>query len=187
VEKATFHKIKRPMIERILASSQASHQRLAFQSAGVPLDSQRAYELASEGMVRPSTTTDPVVYSLKLLDFDLPNFQIEVKVINETDEYLATLIHELGLKLNTVAACSKIHCVKYGPFELNRALLVKHWTLDNIIANLRENASILKEFQLNIRDPIVRTQHQATENTEVTDERERKSTLHDAFTTTFSR
>jgi len=136
-------------------------------------------------MIRPSSTTVPLVYSLKLLEFDLPNFRIEIKVINETDQYLATLIHELGLKLNTVAACSKIHCVKYGPFELKHALLRKHWTLDNIIANLHENANILKDFKLVMRDPIVRGHSNANDNT--TNTNENVSKTNDAYTTSFSR
>ena len=48
----------------------------ANRTAGIPLDSQRAFELASKGMLRPAVTSDPVIYSLKLVEFELPNFEI---------------------------------------------------------------------------------------------------------------
>lgn len=43
---------------------------------GVDTQSQEAYELAAKGLIRPENTQIPVVYGIKLVYFDLPNFTI---------------------------------------------------------------------------------------------------------------
>jgi len=155
VEKSTFHHIKKYLLDRLLSSSQASHQRTMFQAAGVQLNSDRAYELASQGLVRPDDSSEPVIYSLKCIKFDLPDFEIEMQVVNENEDYLKTLIHEFGIRLRSTATCTKIRCIKYGPFNLDHALLKKHWDVENTIANLYTSAQVLKTVDTWVRDPLI--------------------------------
>lgn len=46
--------------------------------AGVDLQSQAAYDLASKGLVKPCTESDPLIYSIKCTEFDLPNFTLGI-------------------------------------------------------------------------------------------------------------
>lgn len=79
-----------------------------------------------------------------------------MKIINETEQYFANLIHELGLKLNSVATCSKIRCTKFGPFTLQHALLRKHFGIESVLNNMQDTARILHDFDMNVRDPLLR-------------------------------
>jgi len=154
LQKATYHNIRHHMIDRILASSQAYHQRIAFASAGVGLDTQRAYELACQGLVRPENAY-PLIYHAKCMKFNPPDFELEMQTINESEGFLRQFVHELGLKLHSVAVCTKIRCTKVGPFTLDMALLPKHWDLENIIDNMQKSSTLLKDFNLYEREPNI--------------------------------
>lgn len=60
----------------------------------------------------------------------------EVQCINEYEKYLWTLIHDLGIQLKTSAHCIGVQCIRQGKFDIELALLRKHWQLDNIIENM---------------------------------------------------
>ena len=55
---------------------------------------------------------------------------LEIHCINEKEDYLTTLVHDLGLTLKTNAVCQQIRCIRYGCFTVDDALLRKHWSLD---------------------------------------------------------
>ena len=44
--------------------------------AGVDVESQEAYELASQGLIRPQEKSPPLIYSIKCVAFDPPNFTL---------------------------------------------------------------------------------------------------------------
>lgn len=68
----------------------------------------------------------------------------EVHCTNEHEIYLMQLINELGMKLHTNAVCTRIRCIRHAFFNLDNALLRKHWTLEHILNNLKENRLLLK-------------------------------------------
>jgi len=155
LEKAKFHKIEKHMIDKILGKVQATHQRMAFDAVGVPMSSDRAFELASKGLVRPQTESAPIVYSTKCVKFKPPHFELEISAINATEEFLWQFVHELGLRLHSGAVCTKVICTKIGPFDLDLALLPKHWDLECVIDNMNQTSKILKGINLTERDPMV--------------------------------
>lgn len=59
--------------------------------------------------------------------------------------YLKNLIHELGIQLHSVATCTQIQCYRYALFDLNLALLKKHWELTNICNNIEQCNTIINE------------------------------------------
>ncbi|XP_015596868.1 mitochondrial mRNA pseudouridine synthase Trub2 isoform X1 [Cephus cinctus] len=143
VEKSTYKHVRRHMIDKICASMQSSHQRKMFEQCGVDMESQAAFELAVQGPIRPATSKVPVLYSIKCIDFESPEFTLEIVCLNEYEDYLKTLIHELGMKLHTTATCTQIQCFQYGLFNVEHALLKKHWKLEHIIHNIQECQTIL--------------------------------------------
>lgn len=49
---------------------------LFFSASEFDLSSQKAYVLASKGLLKPRTITDPIILELKLLSFNPPDFTI---------------------------------------------------------------------------------------------------------------
>lgn len=45
---------------------------------GVDMQSQTAYELAAQGPIRPLNSNIPVVYGIKCVEFNLPDFTIGI-------------------------------------------------------------------------------------------------------------
>ncbi|KAJ8970909.1 hypothetical protein NQ314_000959 [Rhamnusium bicolor] len=145
VEKSTWRHVKQFNMDRLLSAMQASHQKKMFEMCGVDMQSQLGYELAIKGLIRPLDGKIPVVYGLKCIEFDGPNFTIEIQCVNEYETYLTSLIHEIGLKLHSTAHCTAIQCIRHSYFTLEHALLMKHWNLQNIITNLEQCNKILSE------------------------------------------
>ncbi|XP_030375379.1 mitochondrial mRNA pseudouridine synthase Trub2 [Scaptodrosophila lebanonensis] len=131
-------------ISALASSMQASHQRKMYELCGVDLQTQAAYELACKGPLRPTNNSQPVIYSLKLIHFERPNFTLEVHAINESEDYLAALVHDMALELRTVAHCAQLRCIRHAHFDVTDSLLRHGWHLPGIIKNLRQQREILK-------------------------------------------
>ncbi|XP_012057366.1 PREDICTED: probable tRNA pseudouridine synthase 2 [Atta cephalotes] len=145
VEKSTYKYIKRDAIDKICASMQAAYQRKMFELCGLDMQSQAAYELAVQGPIRPVDINIPMIYNIKCIDFKSPEFTLEIICINENDMYLKTLVHDLGMQLHSVATCIQIQCFRYALFDLNFALLKKHWELKNFCNNIVQCNTIINE------------------------------------------
>ncbi|XP_046831223.1 mitochondrial mRNA pseudouridine synthase Trub2 [Vespa crabro] len=157
VEKSTYNHVRRINIDKICASMQSSHQKKMFELCGVDIQSQTAYELAVQGLIRPANSEIPVLYEIKCVNFEPPEFTLEIVCINENEQYLKTLIHELGLELRSTATCTQIQCFRYGLFELQHALLSKKWDIISILENMKVCREILKEndYLINQTSPIL--------------------------------
>lgn len=153
---------------------------------GIDMQSQAAFELAAQGVVRPLDRKIPMIYSIKCIDFMPPEFTLgkhytfyninyqlilycisyiyflhtlsEVVSINENDMYLKSLIHDLGMQLHSVAMCTQIQCFQYALFDLNLALLKKHWDVRNILDNIEQCHAILRKNRKLLKqdDPILK-------------------------------
>lgn len=161
VERSTYKYIKRDGIDRMCASMQAAHQRKMFEVSGIDIQSQAAYEFAVKGLMRPANNDIPMVYSIKCVDFTSPEFTLEIVAINENEMYLKTLVHDLGIQLHSVATCTQILCFRYGLFNLDLALLPKHWELQNILDNIEQCHDILNQNRslLKQKNPILTKQN----------------------------
>lgn len=151
VEKATYKFIRRDIIDKVCASMQAAHQRKMFELCGLDMQSQAAYELAVQGLIRPADKNIPMIYTIKCTDFTSPEFTLEIVCLNADDMYLKTIVHELGMQLRSVATCTEIQCFRYALFDLNIALLKKHWNLQNILDNIQICNDILKKNRYLLR------------------------------------
>ncbi|XP_036333227.1 mitochondrial mRNA pseudouridine synthase Trub2 [Rhagoletis pomonella] len=129
----------------LAASMQASHQRKMFELCGVDLQSQAAYEIACKGLVRPADNTQPVIYGIKLIYFQRPDFTVEVHAINECEDYLAALVNEMGIELRTVAHCTAIRCIRHGHFNVENSLLRHGWNIRGVVKNMRQQLQVLEQ------------------------------------------
>ncbi|XP_065171104.1 pseudouridylate synthase TRUB2, mitochondrial [Atheta coriaria] len=158
VERSTFRHVKLIYLERLLYNMQASHQRKMFEMCGVDMQSQAAYELAAQGLLRPKDSKIPVIYGINCVDFSPPEFTIEIQCVNEYEKYLAALIHEIGIKLHSTAHCTGIKCVRHSHFTLEHALLRKQWDLQNIITNMESCSRIINDNESILRQKSVTLQ-----------------------------
>lgn len=144
IERTSYRHVLSHKLDKVIASVQSSHLKRQFDYAGVLPHSQAAYELAAQGLVRPEDgKTPPMIYSIKCIDFQLPEFTLEIHCINEYCDYFMEMIHDIGINLKSTAVCTGVRRLRYGPFELSHALLRQQWTLDNIIDNLQQSAKLL--------------------------------------------
>ncbi|EFA03912.2 pseudouridylate synthase TRUB2, mitochondrial [Tribolium castaneum] len=151
VERTTWRHVKLENMNRFLATLQASHQKEMFKSCGIDLQSEEAYKLACQGPIRPANSKLPVIYGIKCVKFEPPEFVIEIQCINEYETYLRSLIHEIGMKLHSSAHCTAIQCIRHSYFTVENALLRKHWTLQDIITNMEQCIQIMDEHENIIR------------------------------------
>lgn len=149
IEKTTYHHVNQAKMDRVLSGMEAGHQKNMFIASGVDLQSQEAYELAAQGMLRPrNRDAGPVIYCLKCIHFQPPDFTLEIHAINEDCHYLTELVNNLGLMLKTTAVCSQVRRIRYGHFSLPHALLQKHWLGEPIIQNIAMCTRMLGSIRL---------------------------------------
>lgn len=134
----SFDHVYEEKINRILSSMQSSHQKKMFDLAGVAIDSQAAFELASQGPIRPAETTIPLIYSIKLVELRKPFFTLEIHCINESEDYLGMLVHEIALDMKTAAHCTSIRCIRYGHFTVDDSVLRHNWNLQSLVNSMSE-------------------------------------------------
>lgn len=151
--KATIKHIGSDKINRLLASLQASNQKKMFELSGVDIQSQAAFNLAVKGTIRPTNRTQPMIYGIKLIEYRRPFFTIELHAINETEAYIATLIHEIGLHLKSVAHCVGIRCIRHGHFDLEHSLLRGDWSLQNILTSMAYSNKLFKQHPEMLQQP----------------------------------
>ncbi|GFS24219.1 tRNA pseudouridine synthase B [Elysia marginata] len=149
IERTSFKHVSHSKLTRLCAAAQAAHTRQMYNMHGVNPDSQAAYEMAARGIIRPrDRRTMPVLYSIKCIDFQPPDFTLEIHSINETCRYFGQLIHDLAVKLKSTAVCTGIRRLRYGHFDTERALLRQQWHLDDIVDNIRGNMDLLEPDKL---------------------------------------
>ncbi len=152
IEKSTYDHVKgRPQVlEHFLATIRSCHQRDAFKQAGVRLTSQEAYEMAVKGLVRPHENFESgsLIYGLDLVKFKPPNWAVNVTCVNETAEFLAELIAEIGLKMKTNAVVNSLQLIRYGPIHTEHSLLLKHVSLQSVFDNMTLMRRLTKDLEL---------------------------------------
>jgi tRNA pseudouridine55 synthase len=93
----------------------------------------RLHQLARMGMTAEDVNIEPravEVYDLKLSDFNLPKFEIEVT--SASGLYVRSLIRDIGYSVDSVATTTKLRRIKHGPFTLEHALPREDWTVEKI-------------------------------------------------------
>ncbi|KAF7493744.1 Mitochondrial mRNA pseudouridine synthase Trub2 [Sarcoptes scabiei] len=151
--KATYKHIREVFFKRILSKIEANQRSLINKASKLEINSQEAYEIAKTGVVKGlSKETYPIVTAIQPTQFDLPNFTFKIQCYNDNEMFLAELVNEIGIGLKSMARCTGIRLIQYGPFKVENALLRKHWDLENIIENIYYCNQILDEFEQSLQD-----------------------------------
>uniref|UniRef100_A0AC34QN36 Pseudouridine synthase II N-terminal domain-containing protein n=1 Tax=Panagrolaimus sp. JU765 TaxID=591449 RepID=A0AC34QN36_9BILA len=153
---AEWQHVTRHKLDKLLSRVKAMYKRMSFKLAEVDLQSQEAFEIARRGAPRPKILDSPVVYDIKVTNFQTPHFGLEVQISGETDYFLRAFIHEIGLSLGTTARPRKLRRMRIGPFGLNHALLDKELQLENILKNILMCNKIMKIAEANEQERVVK-------------------------------
>ncbi|CAD5230763.1 unnamed protein product [Bursaphelenchus okinawaensis] len=154
--KATADHITPVMFKKLLTRLCFHYKRLSYELANVDMQSEEAFELARQGAARPRIIGSPVIYGLRLLKFDFPNFELQMNVVCENDVFLREFVHEIGCSMGSLARPTKIHRVRVGPLLRSHALLDCHFQLANILKNLKMTTRII-EMEKRVRaEPTVK-------------------------------
>ncbi|RWS23452.1 putative tRNA pseudouridine synthase 2-like protein [Leptotrombidium deliense] len=149
IEKSTHRHVGKERLDYVLNRIQSGQQTQMFNTLGIDLRTQYAYEKASVGLIRPKDrNTAPVVYGLKCIHLAMPDFTVELSVINEDDYFIASLVNDIGLKCKTNAVLHSVRCTRYGSFTVDHCLLEKHCTVENVIENLQLCKPLVSEDKL---------------------------------------
>ncbi|XP_053940302.1 pseudouridylate synthase TRUB2, mitochondrial [Cuculus canorus] len=150
VEKTTFDHITREKLERILAVIQGTNHKALLMHSNIDMKTQEAYELAVKGLLRPMGKSPPIITAIRCLQFMLPEFQLEIHCLHETQQYLRKIVHEIGLELKSSAVCTQVRRIRDGVFTLDDALLRTQWDLQSI-------RKAIGNCQLKVQTEIERT------------------------------
>ncbi|XP_016892000.1 mitochondrial mRNA pseudouridine synthase Trub2-like [Cynoglossus semilaevis] len=128
---------------------QGANQKALLTYSKVDLRSQEAYELAALGLLGPEGKSAPILTGLRCIDFQPPNFTLEVQCINETQKYLRRVVHEIGLELRSTAACTGVRRTRDGAFTLRHALVRQRWTGSDVRSAIQEYRALEKKSKRN--------------------------------------
>ncbi|NXR71438.1 TRUB2 synthase, partial [Pycnonotus jocosus] len=150
VEKTTFDHITREKLERILAVIQGTNQKALLMYSNIDMKTQEAYELAVKGLIRPMGKSPPIITAVRCLQFELPEFQLEIHCLHETQQYLRKMVHEIGLELKSSAVCTQVRRTRDGVFTVDDALPRTQW-------NLRSIQEAIRNCQLKVETELEKT------------------------------
>uniref|UniRef100_A0A6G1SLX5 Putative tRNA pseudouridine synthase 2 n=1 Tax=Aceria tosichella TaxID=561515 RepID=A0A6G1SLX5_9ACAR len=168
-DKSTYGHIRPGKIDSVLARIESSQHDRIFDSAAVPLNSEEAYQLAKDWPSRPPKMAKwPVIYRIRCIHLKLPIFKLEVTIVNETENLLAQIPHDVGQMLRSAAYTESIRRVKFGPFDVIDSLTDKDWDLQSIIkhfsAYLEDHHKVTNLIDAHINSFAVRSEHTVPTN-----------------------
>lgn len=145
IDKTTFKHIKPWKIDHVLSRIEGTQRDRLFEAASVPLDSEEAYELAKAWPSRPPRMAKwPLIFRLRCVHLNLPEFKFEVTVSDENENFLAHLTQDIGLSLKSSAYTESIRRVKHGIFDISDCLTSSEWDLQSIMNNLKLQSNYKK-------------------------------------------
>jgi len=123
--------ITRSMIENHLKDFSGTIEQVPPMFSAINVNGQRAYKLAREGKKVELKKKTIEIYSINILDFNLPYLSLEINCSKGT--YIRSLARDIGLSLNTVAHLTELTRTKIGEYKIEDAISINQFQsqLDN--------------------------------------------------------
>ncbi len=122
IDKAPF--VTAADIESLLPQFLGTIEQLPPRFSALRVQGQRAYELARLGVSFDLQPRPVTIYKLKLIDYNYPNFTIEMTCGSGT--YVRSLGRDLGQRLNSAAIMTQLVRTAIGGFTLQNAMVFPH-------------------------------------------------------------
>ena len=123
--------ITREMVEEALQSLTGEREQLPPLYSAKKVQGVRAYEFAREGVEVELKRALITIYSMELVEYDLPRIKIRVECSKGT--YIRSLAFEIGEALNSGAYLSSLRRTRSGEFYVENA-----HSLDEFMEKLKE-------------------------------------------------
>uniref|UniRef100_A0A0N4ZZ33 TruB_N domain-containing protein n=1 Tax=Parastrongyloides trichosuri TaxID=131310 RepID=A0A0N4ZZ33_PARTI len=146
VKTSQYSHINRGKINKLISRLLHFYKRSSFEHHNISLESEEAFELARQGLAKPSIPNAPIIYNLSLDAFKPPYFSITVQGVNLTDAFLREFIFHFGVHLDSIAAPKYLRCIRVGPFTTEEALLEKNINLKELLGNILICNDIVDKF-----------------------------------------
>lgn len=144
LKRHSYEHVGRADIDKMCGLAQNMHQWRMLDYAGVVPGSQEAYELLKKGLVKPlNSKTPPLIYGVRCIKFEPPEFTLEVHCVNETYTFLRDFIYKVGVSVRSSAYCTKVRRIRYGPIGLEHALVAEEWNLRKVCASIQQCYKLL--------------------------------------------
>ena len=144
LKRHSYEHVGRADIDKMCSLAQNMHQWRMLDYAGVVPGSQEAYELLKKGLVKPlNSKTPPLIYGVRCIKFEPPEFTLEVHCVNETYTFLRDFIYKIGVSVRSSAYCTKVRRIRYGPIGLEHALVAEEWNLRKVCASIQQCYKLL--------------------------------------------
>jgi tRNA pseudouridine55 synthase len=112
----------------------------------------RLYELARQGLEVERKAREVEIYSIKLLSFELPKFEIEV--FCQSGTYIRTLADDIGNEIGCGAHLSGLQrTIANASFKISNSLKIENLTPENLLA-LDYPLQHLPEVRLNTDESV---------------------------------
>lgn len=156
IKRHSYEHVGKSDVDKMCSLAQNMHQWRMLNYAGVVPGSQEAYELLKKGLVKPKNPlTPPLIYGVRCIKFEPPDFTLEVHCVNESYTFLRDFVYKIGVSLRSSAYCSKIRRIRYGPICLEHALVAEEWNLKKVCASIQDCSKLL----LRKKEPNAEAKH----------------------------
>lgn len=112
--------------------------------SALKINGQKMYDLARKGIEFEVKGREIEVFSIEILNINLPYFTIKVTCSKGT--YIRSLAYDIGQKLGCGAHLFNLQRIKSGHFNLDQSLKLEALNLDNIESILISVEELFKDF-----------------------------------------
>ncbi|GAB6076714.1 tRNA pseudouridine(55) synthase TruB [Desulfurobacterium crinifex] len=130
IEEVSCPEITKDVLLRVLERFRGEIEQIPPPFSAIRIKGKRAYELARKGEKVELKPRRVKIYSLKLLDFTYPDFELEVCCSSGT--YIRTLIHDIGKALGCDAVVVELRRTKIGRITIDEAVPLSEVNKGNI-------------------------------------------------------
>lgn len=150
LEKVDYQHITREKLEEVIKNNFIGEiLQIPPMYSAKKIQGQKFYELARKGI---EIWRDPVpitVYSLQCTRFESLEFDFTVKV--GSGAYVRTLIHDIGLALNSAAYMKKLERIEQGPFQIHDCVPLASLNPQTLEKALIRGQSLMGVYQSKLR------------------------------------
>lgn len=116
-------------IEKVIKNFLGEQDQIPPIYSAIKMQGKKAYEVARKGQNIELAARKVVIHSIKLLNFNYPNLQMECEVSAGT--YIRSLARDIGEKLGTGGYLKELRRTKIGEYKIESAVELDKLTRDN--------------------------------------------------------
>ncbi len=126
--------ISKEQLENILPSFVGKILQIPPAYSAKKINGKKAYELAREGVEVKLKPKEVEVYAIELLDFQFPNFKLNIEC--STGTYIRTIVHDIGKFLDTFATARSLRRDSIGNFKVSDSLIFEDITKESVESSI---------------------------------------------------